>query len=66
MNETVDAFAVLVPFTIFGRVLAVSPHLSPSHEYKQQKEALYHMSVLAFVVPANLDIMGGDYNMSQT
>ena len=65
-HDTVDFLAVLIPFKVFGRVLAVSPHLSPSHEYKQQKEALYRMSALAFVVRVDLDVMGRDYNMSQT
>ena len=65
VHDSTQMFAVVLDLSVFGRVLAVTPYISPSHEYPQQKEVLQHMSALAYVVCASPEVIGGDFNMAQ-
>ena len=60
-----DFYAVKTHWTGIGTVLLVSVHIPPSWDYKQQKESLERQTTLAQLVKAALEVMAGDFNMSQ-
>ena len=65
IHDSTQMYDVVLELSIFGRVVAVSPHISPSHQCAQYKEVPQQMCALAYVVSAAVEVIVGYFNMAQ-